>query len=193
MRVVAVALLLVGCSSSTAAPTTTSDAAAATPKVPEVHRAAAVSCPTTRPPGSASAPPEFDNKCTSDAECTAGKNGRCYGSFTPNVCTYDECFTDADCKTAVCDCRNGGAIGQPNKCILGNCRTDADCSGNYCSPSGTLLASGCTGPSSGSIGYFCHTAKDQCTDDKDCGDPIARCMFEPELLGWKCVKVLCPR
>ncbi len=187
-------LILVACGGSTESDPVVADAGTTPPRVPKVHRASATSCETTRDPGSATAPPELMNKCTTDAECTSGKNGRCFGSFlSANVCTYDECFNDGECKAAVCDCRNGGSVGLINKCVIGNCRTDADCAGNYCSPSGTLLASGCTGPSAGSYGFFCHTAADECVDDGDCGDAITHCLFEPDVLHWKCIKVLCPR
>jgi hypothetical protein len=189
-----VPLCFLACGGSTSADPVSTDAGqTAPPRVPKVHRAAATSCPTTRDPGSASAPPEFMNKCTSDAECTAGKNGRCYGSLSANICTYDECFSDADCKAAVCDCRNTGSLGLINKCFPGNCRTDADCGNNYCSPSATTLPAGCTGPTLGSYGYFCHTTSDECIDDADCGDAVTRCLFDPEVVHWMCIKTLCPR
>jgi hypothetical protein len=185
--------MLMSCGGSTSDPPATTPDAASPARVPTTHRAAAIACPATRPPGMASAPPGSDNKCTSDSECTAGLNGRCYGSLQPNICTYDECTADADCKAAVCDCRNAGALGQPNKCFPGNCRTDADCAGNYCSPSGTTVTAGCTGAGLGSYGYFCHTRADECIDDADCKDAIARCMFEPDVAHWQCKRLLCPR
>ena len=193
-------LLMLACSSQTTtpAPTTspTTDAApeAIAPRAPKVHRATAVSCPTTRDPGHVELADSAANKCTTDAECTAGKNGRCWGGLQPASCSYDECVVDADCGRAVCDCRNVGARGMPNKCFRGTCRTDADCDGGkgYCSPSATNLESGCVGPALGAYGYFCHVAADECVDDEDCGTPIKQCLFDADVVHWRCTQVACP-
>ncbi len=149
-------------------------------------------CPTDRPPGSAG--PDA-GKCSKDADCTEGKNGRCYGGLLPNACSYDECVTDTDCGTAVCDCRNTGKIGQPNVCFKGNCRTDTDCKGQFCSPSATTVTYNCTGPVLGSFGYFCHTAQDECVDNEDCASVSfnAQCVFDPDVVHWKCIKLLCTK
>ena len=181
-------LLLLSCSATTSVAPVDGGADVATIRVPKNHRAAAVSCPATRDPGHADS---TMGTCKADGDCTAGRNGRCYGGLGPNTCSYDECATDADCKAAVCDCRNVGVIGQPDKCILGNCRTDGDCKGQYCSPSGTTVGAGCMGAELGSYGYFCHTATDECVDDSDCGD--AKCMFDPAVVHFRCIKLVCPR
>lgn len=182
-------LLPLSCSASTTTTQPVDSGTDVAARVPKVHRAAAVSCPTTRGPGSADA---TMGTCTKDEGCTAGRNGRCYGGLRPNSCSYDECATDADCKAAVCDCRNVGVIGQPNKCFLGTCRTDADCPSNYCSPSGTNVTAGCTGAELGSYGYFCHAPSDECVDDEDCTSGT-RCMFDPAVVHWKCLNLICPR
>lgn len=116
--------------------------------------------------------------CSSDQDCTSTpNNGRCgyiwYRDAGPS-CTYDECFSDSDCKLGVCNCRQDpthdddsfGSGPHPNYCMAaGNCRVDSDCGdggAGYCSPSPN---GGCRGFW---LGYFCHTASDQCVDDSDC-------------------------
>jgi hypothetical protein len=84
--------------------------------------------------------------CLKDADCTQPNNGRCLplrnvkenfcGGAVPfgNVCHYDQCRTDADCKAqmpagaTVSTCLPSGAFGLFNTtCVYGVCRTDADC------------------------------------------------------------------
>jgi hypothetical protein len=82
--------------------------------------------------------------CASDADCTAGKNGRCWprtslpgcGGAIPlgNACSYDACATDADCKAGMpagataAVCVPAGAFGRTYAaCAYGVCRTSADC------------------------------------------------------------------
>jgi hypothetical protein len=161
------------------------------------HRAEATACDRVRPPGnfgSSPAPAGFDAGigCTSDAQCTSGENGRCMIERVGGICTYDGCFADTDCtgdnattKSPVCECETDytGA----NTCLgEGNCRVDADCgSSRYCSPT-----FGTCGHYSGIVGYYCHTAEDECVDDSDCasdGDvPGGYCAFLPEIGHWKC-------
>jgi hypothetical protein len=97
-------------------------------------------------------------------------------------CLYEECTSDDDCGSgSACFCSDdatycgGGyatscpllgadsvcACGVANQCKKGNCRTDADCGQDgYCSPAiddcGHVL------------GYYCHTAADECVNDEDC-------------------------
>jgi hypothetical protein len=136
-------------------------------RVPTVHRPTAASCPImTSPPSLGMCP--FGNPgvkpadwCFSDADCTSGKDGRC--EFSINrlcTCSYDACFSDADCPGgALCMC---GASYSSNTCMSGSCHVDADCgAGGFCSP----VVDGCSGQV---IGYACHTAKDTCSDNKDC-------------------------
>lgn len=164
------------------------------PRVPLRHRATATACPSTRPasmcdPGVGSGPPLM---CRSDSECTAGTNGRCVGNPHDGCrCNYDACSTDGDCMNAACECRlaSRGAAGA-NVCIPGNCRVDADCGvGGYCSP--TL---GSCGDYGGLVGYYCHTARDECVDDADCATVLdggflgqrPYCMYSQEVGRWVC-------
>jgi hypothetical protein len=87
--------------------------------------------------------------CTKDGDCTDKASGRCLplrtvqenfcGGAVPqgNVCRYDLCASDADCKAqtptgaTVATCLPSGALGNFfAKCAYGGCRTDADCTKN---------------------------------------------------------------
>jgi hypothetical protein len=126
--------------------------------------------------------------CSKDSQCTdGGVNGRCIqsnGGAASCSCTYDKCLHDTDCKTGdLCVCHGSGySDGEGNTCTPGNCRVDSDCgTGGFCSPShGT---SGCGGVT----GYYCHTAKDTCTDDSDCGgSSIDICAWSAKQGRWTC-------
>src|SRR5437016_3149001 len=61
-----------------------------------------------RPPGQ---PDPGGGSCKADADCTAGKDGRCtplsdsHGRMPAvNTCSYDLCAGDADCKGGPCEC-----------------------------------------------------------------------------------------
>lgn len=167
---------------------TSADSAAQ--KVPTVHRTAAAACTAPRPAGT---PPGAPGDCKTDADCTAGKNGRCtYGPTFSAVCSYDECSADGDCGAGVCDCRNETRRGA-NTCFRGNCVTDADCGGGYCSPSGASLWDNCrSNVPAGSFGYFCHTKSDACVDDVDCGEG-STCLFSADTQRWSCLPRLCTK
>ena len=192
-------MLLVACSSSSSGSSSTTDSgtnadaggdASKTPE-PKTHRAAATDCPHDRVAGTAGSPRTGD-KCATDADCTAGQNGRCESSLQGNVCSYDECFTDADCGSAgVCGCRQDQLYGA-NVCYKGDCRTDADCPTSWCSPSVVDVSTSCTsGIPIGSVGFFCHTAADECTNDADCPSSENSCTFDADKLHWACRAVLC--
>jgi len=178
-----------GSSSSTTSMTTTS-----LPE-PKVHRAAASTCPDARPAGMTGAGPD-EGECMTDADCATGTNGRCIQDLgKPRACSYDECTADADCGgSSVCECRNP-AKHDANVCVHGNCVTDADCGeGGYCSPSAVTLDPFCTeGVPIGSVGYFCHSAEDECTNDDDCGGSgsFPACFFNVDKLHFACFEVLC--
>lgn len=164
------------------------------PEVPLVHRATADPCPTTRPPGGCTFSGPLSS-CTSDAQCTAGNNGRCTGDPHDGCrCTYDECVTDGDCASGtLCDCRTPGkglAPG-PNRCLTAGCRLDSDCgAGGYCSPT---LDPSC-GAFTGRTGWYCHTASDTCTNDRECpmdGGAGAYCGYHPEVGHWQCGYTVC--
>ena len=119
--------------------------------------------------------------CVQDSNCTAGTNGRC---LTRNLgglalCSYDECFSDADCPANIpCKCRDSASSSAPNYCLAGSdCRVDSDCGpGNFCSPSPAWL----------DAPYYCHTASDTCMDDSDCM-PLKSCAFDEQNGYWSCV------
>jgi hypothetical protein len=53
------------------------------------------------------------------------------------------------------------ACGIANQCKKGNCRLDSDCGqGGYCSPA--IDTCGAV------LGYYCHSASDECVNDEDC-------------------------
>jgi hypothetical protein len=155
---------------------TASGGACGSVRIPQEHRAVAQACPTERgtdDPIDMSVCTDLSGaKCTKDADCTAGRNGRC---ITPHdepcdtECSYDECLTDSDCAEGPCVCRTSGADVTNNVCLPGsNCKTDSDCGDcGYCSLSATPSGYGCrvNFPT-----YDCHTATDECIDAIDCVD-----------------------
>jgi hypothetical protein len=66
--------------------------------------------------------------------------------------------------------------------MSGNCRVDSDCAGGYCSPSPGLCGT--------ATGYYCHTAKDTCVNDSDCGKPSTSfenlCAWSAADGRWEC-------
>ncbi|MEI9952256.1 MAG: hypothetical protein WDO74_25525 [Pseudomonadota bacterium] len=167
---------------------------------PEHHRAREIPCDHTRPSNAPGAPADLDTSwvtCQSHAECTEGENGRCLGNGHDGWhCTYDSCFVDSDCADSasaeppVCGCEQGFRSDH-NVCLSGNCRLDAECGeGGYCSPS-----LGSCGNYAKTVGYFCHTQADECTDDSDCdasSSPYgAYCAFTPEVGHWRCSTQQC--
>jgi hypothetical protein len=170
-------------------------------RVPLHHRPTPASCPSERGPGPAGQPypSGVASTCTSDSQCTAGVNGRCFpfeGLVGNGGCSYDECSTDSDCGSGVtCLCRGSSADNSANVCVGGgNCVLDSDCGpGGYCSPS---VEQDCrlTTP------YFCHTAMDTCTDDSDCPSvdagpvpcgALTTCAFDPQEQRWACTQLTC--
>lgn len=155
-------------------------------RVPENHRPTATPCDDVRPAGGA---PDDDGECTTDADCDAGRNGRCRvrgGRIGGWACTYDACLTDAECAgNGVCECE--GAVSSDANVCLSNvgCRVDADCgAGGFCSPS-----QGSCGNYSGIITYQCHTPQDECIDDADCEQ--GNCRFDDTAGHWKCSDSQC--
>ncbi len=151
---------------------------------PAIHRATAAACSHDRGPG------DFDTQnmnamCASDAECTSGDNGRCLATKVAartNYCSYDACFTDADCgNSKVCTCREFAS--DANRCDPGNCKVDADCgAGGYCSPSADPDKT-----NFGSTGWWCHTKLDECVDDTDCvAQSGAKCVYDPAVSHFTC-------
>ena len=168
---------------------------------PKVHRASDATCASMRPVGTnldaggvPDSGPSPYQRCKSDAECTAGTNGRCTASRIGLTCTYDTCAADSDCTqtNGVCACRDQGGLGTNNQCTQGgNCRVDADCAGGkgYCSPSFDV---GCN---LGFQGFYCHTPKDDCLDDAECNPPGGPggglCTYDAAVAKWACSRVMC--
>jgi hypothetical protein len=154
-------------------------------RVPVNHRPAGSICPMQRGVGTTCTQPNCaPGNCTSDADCTQGKNGRCLaqGPAISYQCSYDQCFADTDCAaSAPCLCRSSAADPEPNVCATGSdCRVDSDCGPNgYCSPSDCGYGLGT---------YFCHTPADTCVDDSDCGGTTSnmRCLFDTTAKHWAC-------
>jgi hypothetical protein len=129
--------------------------------------------------------------CATDADCSAGMDGRCLPSrFYSCQCSYSDCNADSDCPTGQdCACSvtlrftNGNG---PNQCVPANCASDADCASGFCSPSYSTSS-----PCQYFVaGYYCHTAQDECGINSDCvvdGIGYAACVFQPEIGHWACV------
>lgn len=167
-------------------------AGAGTPgKEPANHRPSSEPCTAPRPPGNQGDP---SGECQLDTDCTMGMNGRCLSTIGGSECSYDECASDAECGGAsVCKCRIPDT-NDANQCFHGNCIVDADCGlDGYCSPSAVNIGASCSeGISPGSVGYFCHTAADGCTDDAECGNQgEAACIFQVESMKWSCFTLMC--
>jgi hypothetical protein len=104
---------------------------------------------------------------------------------------HDECTTDADCASnAVCTCvQTPRAIGiATNTCVSASCRSDADCPATR--GCGLSTQHGDGGGEFGAPGWYCHTAKDACTTDADCGvgqDGSAQsCAYGEASATWIC-------
>lgn len=164
---------------------------AAPSKVPTNHRTDDSQCATPTPAGNCpiQVMPMGSGACSKDTDCTAGTNGRCVeegGGALYCGCTYDTCAGDSACATGeVCACHGSAYVGgQGNTCEPGNCRVDSDCGVNgYCSPSINPMSCGSL------LGYYCHTAADECVNDTDCtggaqGPNV--CAWSSTVNHWQC-------
>jgi hypothetical protein len=165
------------------------------------HRVEASSCEASVVPNPNDGPTIWEGysgpiHCRKNSECTAGENGVCQGNPHDGYgCTYDTCFDDGVCGGKVCECDGKTRSGR-NVCLSeGNCRVDSDCGeGGACSPS----FGGC-GSYTGVVGYYCHTAQDECVNDDDCvGTPPAGplqgtpyCAYSPTAGRWGCSTSQC--
>jgi hypothetical protein len=155
-------------------------------RTPLQHRAVATTCPTGRAPGLSYTNPAI-GECAKDSTCLAGINGRCLigGPLPVSACSYDDCFSDADCPANTpCDCRSSAASQFPNSCLTGSdCRVDSDCGpGNFCSPSPVSWYG---------TAYHCHTTGDTCVNDSDCGQ-YQNCAFDSTNGYWSCAEIVPP-
>lgn len=193
---VSAALLMVvtvACSRSPATQTNTTPQVPANLQSPRASRGRALgrvadvapqSCIHERAPATleASARP---SECRQDADCAAGRNGRClrvsnHGSHGPSLeatrCSYDVCFADGDCgprEVCQCDGRAASAVGDGHLCVSGDCASDSDCgAGRYCRRSGR--------------GRFCHSADDECVEETVCVEGTA-CQRDPRMGRYRCM------
>lgn len=190
-----VAALVVACGATTPAPANDGG----TLPEPKRHRPTATACDPTRPP---TAPEPSAAGCKTDLECAGdggAANARCVFDLLAgkNVCSTDECASDAACgPSRVCACRLAPSFGA-NRCLNAACRTDGDCGvvgKGWCSPSGDDVFANCPLPEPGSLGYFCHQPQDECVDDDACGDGgTRRCLFSPSKGHFACVTLVCSR
>ena len=182
-------------------------------KIPLQHRSTSVSCPSQRGPGP-SCTGTMCSSCSTDSQCTAGVNGRCFpweGQVSRGGCSYDECSSDSNCGAKTpCLCRSSSTDNSANMCdVGGNCAVDSDCGpGGYCSPSMETCYS--TNPEAmvegrnygGPNPYYCHTASDLCTNDSDCAlldagtattSPLAYtpCAYNVQDERWECTHFVC--
>ncbi len=138
--------------------------------------------------------------CASDADCTAGKNGRCgYADVRERFlsCSYDQCSVDSDCgsgSVCICGTRDGTSAGA-NVCIPSTCASDADCGPGFgCAASGDFTCANYDELE----GYYCHAAKDDCLDDCDCsgdaGSDVTEqhaCRYNQSAAKWTCITGTC--
>lgn len=193
----AIVSLVLACGGTT---TSSTPDASTTIKEPKRHRPVATACDATRP--ATAAPEPSASGCKTDLECTpeggAAKNPRCVFDFlaNKNVCSVDECTTDADCGASrVCACRLAPSFGA-NRCLNAGCTVDGDCGvvgKGFCSPSGDGVFANCPLPEPGALGYFCHGPADECTDDADCGGGNAFCLFSPAKSHFACRTLSCTK
>jgi hypothetical protein len=172
--------------SSTAGSSSGSSGTTCTGRVPAVHRPSEPPCaPTT------------GMSCTTDADCVqpGGVGATVTGKCSAGTCDFNKCTQDSDCTGMheICSCQDDvGDIGssQGSVCVEANCHTDADCGSNgYCSPT---VDSQC-GSFYGTVGWYCHTCEDTCTEDADCqldgGNNY--CAFDPTVGHWACESGFC--
>ena len=151
---------------------------------PTPDRPVATTCSPCRP--DSPDPGGSGGMCSTHADCTAGPNGRCSFGMIGAFCSYDDCFTDADCAAGeVCSC-DGAYFSGANVCVPANCHVNSDCTSGRCSPSYGCLVGG------GPEGWYCHTAADACAVDADCsGSPGGRCAYDTTTRRWACEFGIC--
>ncbi len=164
-------------------------------RTPANHRAGDTQCAQPAPAGTCSCSGNCSDpiafSCSTDGDCAAGANGRCLTSshVAGCYCAYDKCAGDGDCPSGqTCACKGSSyTFGASNTCVPGNCHVDTDCgAGGYCSPTPALPCDAAGADFCQGVGYYCHTPKDQCVDDSDCGGGLLGCLFDPTVGYWKC-------
>jgi hypothetical protein len=163
--VLAVLCVLSSCGGKEAGAGSGASRGASAGETPVNHRSTDGACQTPPAAGTCSVTHVTKPQCTSDAQCTAGVNGRCQQGLQDCSCAYDECGGDADCAAGqTCVCHGSAYAGTSGSaCVTGGCRIDSDCgSGGHCSPA--PRAAVCNGLPQ----YYCHTPNDACVNDSDC-------------------------
>lgn len=155
---------------------------------PVNHRPNDTQCLGAAPSGNCHPGDGGTDLCSTDSQCVdVGVNGRCIQDIRGSVgcsCTSDTCADDSACPTGqTCACHGSPYDGAGNHCVRGNCRVDADCGpGGWCSPTVTLSSCGQV------AGYYCHTPKDQCVNDSDCGNGSPQaCGYDTTAGYWYCM------
>lgn len=135
--------------------------------------------------------------CDADSDCVdvdGGVNGRCSFIGPASHCTYDACFSDADCaaeKRCIC----GVGFQDANKCLADHC--------SACDAAECGISWSCAGPSSFGSGLSfgaptleCHTSGDACRTDADCDASshefcTQKVQNDGDPVGWRCARIWC--
>lgn len=153
-----------------------------------IHRAGAITCDTAIEQAACRGD-EGHRSCTTDAECTAGPNGKCVtgnGQIGPYCdCVY-ACATDADCKAEeACVCKEQSRLGHAT-CAPATCRVDADCESGRCGVSAYHNGCGIE------VAQACRSSADQCASDADCTGSKCRVQRRGEGAPvWDCQRSVC--
>jgi hypothetical protein len=130
----------------------------------------------------------YDN-CTSDSDCSGNVPCACRASSAD--ATANTCQTASNCRVDT-DCGSGGFCSPSlvnNNC---QCFSESFCTAadqGSCAetgPDGILKAVPCSCGGNCGHGFFCHTAKDGCLDDSDCGGGL--CTFDLNAQAWVCAQ-----
>lgn len=131
-------------------------------------------CTSPTPVRSCVYPSQFGNGCLQDADCAAAPGGHCRRGLA-TTCEYNECDGDSCGPTARCECQ------YVRTCVAADCFSDAECGAGFRCEGSLALECGNLYPP---VGYHCHTERDECQSDADCG--TQSCVFDPALSRWSC-------
>jgi hypothetical protein len=131
-------------------------------------------------------------ECTHDSDCADGLNGRCSRRGAYSACTYDLCFSDADCPAGT-RCACGVERQDGNLCVSDLCGA---CARIDCAVSWGCEGHNGTGSGGGVQSFECYTPDDTCHSDADC-DTGEFCTRGPGVRGeqpdpsWHCASPTC--
>ena len=153
---------------------------------PDEHRALPQDCGAA-PTGWSKQPVPSPNRgtlCSGVTDCGPGVHCVNDPRVRVRACISDECYSDSDCdEGSACLCGNIEAV---HRCVPAECRTDQQCAeSGYCSPS-----PGCFGKTSGTIAYYCRTARDECRSDREC-KAGGFCGYDVNQTFWRCLEPTC--